>query len=146
MRAPREIIWPSLVLALAFSTSVGCGTGGSAAEPEIIPVPVGDAGRGRDVFMGTCRECHGADATGVPGAGDNLTVSTFIPSKSDAELVAFVKKGRALNDPMNKTGIAMPPYGSNPKLTDQELVDAITFIRTLIAGADEGRAAADEGE
>ena len=25
----------------------------------------------------------------------------------------------------------MPPYGSNPKLTDQEIVDALTYIRSL---------------
>ena len=104
---------------------------GGSAVVEVVPVPPGDAERGREVFLSTCRECHGADAKGIPGAGDNLTVSTFIPSKSDAELVAFVKTGRMMNDSMNKTGIAMPPYGSNPKLTDQEIVDALTYIRSL---------------
>ena len=108
----------------------GCGGCGNVVV-EVVPVPPGDAARGREVFLKTCRECHGVDAKGIPGAGDNLTVSTFIPSKSDAELVAFVKTGRMMNDPMNKTGIAMPPYGSNPELTDQEIVDAITYIRSL---------------
>jgi cytochrome c5 len=116
-------------LLLAVFVLSGCG--GGSAVVEVVPVPPGDAERGRDVFLATCRECHGADAKGIPGAGDNLTVSTFIPAKSDAELVAFVKTGRMMNDPVNKTGIAMPPYGSNPKLTDQEIVDAITFIRSL---------------
>ena len=107
----------------------GCGGGGGVVE--VVPVPPGDAERGREVFLSTCRECHGIDAKGIPGAGDDLTVSTFIPSKNDAELVAFVKTGRMMNDPMSKTGIAMPPYGSNPKLTDQEIVDALTYIRSL---------------
>ena len=68
---------------------------------------------------------------GSPALETTSPVSTFIPSKNDAELVAFVKTGRMMNDPMNKTGIAMPPYGSNPKLTDQEIVDALTYIRSL---------------
>ena len=121
----------AIAVSLAAWISSACG-GGGAAEIEIKPVPAGDAERGRNVFMATCRECHGTDAKGIPGAGDDLTVSSFIPSKSDAELVAFVKMGRQMNDPMNKTGIVMPPYGSNPRLTDQEIVDALTFIRTLL--------------
>ncbi len=40
------------------------GCGGGSAVVEIVPVPPGDAQRGRDVFLSTCRECHGADAKG----------------------------------------------------------------------------------
>jgi len=81
--------------------------------------------------MGTCFTCHGDDATGIEGSGTNLTVSEFIRTKTDAELVEYIKVGREMNDPLNTTGIAMPPYGANPMLTDQDLADVVAYLRTV---------------
>jgi disulfide bond formation protein DsbB len=67
----------------------------------------------------------------MPGLGKDMTTSEFIGSKSDTELVEFIKLGRALDDPLNTTGVPMPPMGANPALTDDELMAIVQFIRSL---------------
>ncbi len=122
-----------IVLSLILFTLGACGSGGgtNGAEAEIKPLPTGNAIDGESVFMGTCTKCHGKDATGIEGSGTNLTISEFFKDRSDAELVAYIKTGRPMNDPLNTTGIAMPPYGANPMLTDQDLADVVSHLRTV---------------
>ncbi len=81
--------------------------------------------------MQSCIACHGADAKGIPGLGKDMTTSDFVRSKSDAELVEFIKQGRAPDDPLNTTGVPMPPMGANPSLTDADLLAIVEFIRSL---------------
>jgi hypothetical protein len=68
--------------------------------------------------------------------------SEFIRSKSDDELLAFLKVGRAPWDPENTTKVQMPPRGGNPTLDDQKLRDVIAFLRLV----QESAAAAETGE
>jgi len=79
----------------------------------------------------TCAGCHGASGEGVLGLGVSLTNSEFVKSHSDSELVAFIKAGRAADDPENKTGNIMPAWGGNPSLTEADLHDLVAFLRTL---------------
>ena len=91
----------------------------------------GDAAHGAEVFAGTCATCHGPDAMGIEGLGKNLHANAFVADKSDAEMLDFIKNGRPAGDPLNTTGVDMPPKGGNPSLTDQDLVDVIAYTRTL---------------
>jgi disulfide bond formation protein DsbB len=50
---------------------------------------------------------------------------------SDGEFVEFVKNGRKITDPLNNTGVDMPPYGGNPALTEQDLFDIVAYVRSL---------------
>ena len=68
---------------------------------------------------------------GVQGLGKDMTTSTFIKDLDDAQLLEFIKKGRDASDPLNTTGVAMPPKGGNPALDDAKLMDIIAYIRTL---------------
>jgi mono/diheme cytochrome c family protein len=86
---------------------------------------------GKSLFSVTCTACHGKDAKGLPGLGKDMTTSEFIASKSDAELAEFIKQGRAVDDPLNTTGVPMPPMGANPALTDDDLLAVVQFIRSL---------------
>ncbi len=108
-----------------------CGGGDGEAESAASATLVGNVPGGEEVFMGTCIKCHGDDATGIEGSGTNLTISQFIREKTDAELIEYVKVGREMNDPLNTTGIAMPPYGANPMLTDQDLADVVAYLRAV---------------
>ncbi len=110
----------------------GNGAGTKSAEANIKPLPIGNPADGESVFMGTCIKCHGKDATGIEGSGTNLTISDFVRNHADAELVDYIKTGRPMNDPLNTTGIAMPPYGANPMLTDQDLADVVSYLRTVL--------------
>jgi disulfide bond formation protein DsbB len=81
--------------------------------------------------MGTCAACHGPTGEGVKGLGKDMTHSEFIAGLSDAELLEFIKKGRPIDDPLNTTGVMMPPKGGNPTLSDAQLTDIIAFIRSI---------------
>lgn len=91
----------------------------------------GNAANGQKLFAGTCASCHGPDAKGLPNLGKNLVTSQFVHGQTDAQLLAFVKKGRPASDPANTTGVDMPPRGGNPSLDDAKLTDIIAFIRTI---------------
>ena len=90
------------------------------------------AERGATLYT-TCAGCHGASGEGVSALGVSLTNSEFVSSQSDSDLVAFIKAGRAADDPENKTGatLCVPPLGGNPSLTESDLYDLVAFLRTL---------------
>jgi len=117
------------VLALAVG---GCG-GGSAELPTRAPAEGAspEVVHGEELASQSCSACHGQDFTGVPGLGASFYDSTFIQSHPDDELVEFIKEGRANDAPDNESGIAMPPYGGNTRLTDEDLSDIVAFLRTL---------------
>jgi mono/diheme cytochrome c family protein len=91
----------------------------------------GSVEQGKKLFQQTCAACHGMQGQGMPNLGKDMQTSAFIREKSDAELLAFIKKGRMPGDPANTTGVAMPPKGGNPALQDDQLRDIIAYIRTL---------------
>lgn len=91
----------------------------------------GDAAAGKAVFGTLCFACHGPEGKGIQGLGKDMTTSEFIAGKSDEELFAFVRTGRPIDDPLNTTGVAMPPSGGLPNLSDQDLTNIIAFIRTI---------------
>lgn len=96
---------------------------------------VGQAGGvGHDVFVASCSACHGAQGQGLEGLGKPLVASDFIRSKTDVELLAFIKTGRPIWDPDNSTGLDMPPRGGNPALSDEQIHTIIKYVRTLHPG------------
>lgn len=89
------------------------------------------SGIGHDLFIASCSACHGQHAEGMEGLGKPLATSPFVGSKTDEELIAFVKSGRPIWDPANTTGVDMPSKGGNPALTDEQLTDIVRYIRSL---------------
>lgn len=86
---------------------------------------------GHKLYASTCIACHGPDGAGIKGNGKPLATSEFIKSLDDDALLAFIKRGRDPSDPKNTTGIAMPPKGGNPALSDDDLLDVISYLRSL---------------
>lgn len=141
----KKLFYLSLALLLmsAFSLTA-CGGGGGAerlpqesgagagqAEAEVAQAFTGDPTAGQELFTGTCSACHGPTGEGVVGLGKNMTTSEFIAGKTDTELVDFIKVGRDPSDPLNTTGVAMPPKGGNPALDEEDLFDIVAYIRTI---------------
>lgn len=106
--------------------------GAAAGEAEAAAM-VGDAAAGEKVYQVSCVACHGPDARGVAGLGKSLHPedSNFISERTDAELVEYIKVGRRVDDPLNTTGIDMPPKGGNPAMTEQQMYDVVAYMRTL---------------
>ena len=112
----KKIIGITLLATLALGTTAFAGE---------------DAERGKMLFEQNCSACHGLDAKGVQGLGKDLTTSEFAAGKSDEEMVAFVKEGRAADHPLNTTGILMPPKAGNPALSDDDIKAIISYMRSL---------------
>lgn len=104
-------------------------TGSSA----VGALAAGDLAQGTRIWNTTCRSCHGVAGEGVAGQGRDIRSSEFIQSRDDLELVAYIKVGRTIGDPLNTTGMAMPPKGGNPLLTDQDLIHVVAYVRNFQA-------------
>ena len=113
----------ALVAAAPMVLAVAC-AGGPKATPEELAA-------GEKIFMTTCATCHGKDAHGLPKLGKDLHANQFIKENSDQQLIDYVKAGRLASDPLNTTGVAMPPKGGNPALTDVDIANAVKYLRTL---------------
>ena len=130
------------LLVLVGSMLAACGGGGTEAPapapaqpaatqpPAAAAMPAGDAAKGKEAFA-TCAGCHGPEGKGIEGLGKDMTTSEFIKSQTDEQLLAFLKTGRPAGDPLNTTGVDMPPKGGNPALTDEQLLDIIAFIHSI---------------
>lgn len=119
---------PVVVMLVALLASVAlaaCGGGGAPAEP------FGDPAAGQQAYTSTCVACHGQDAKGVTGLGKDLTTSTFLADQTDEEMLAFLLVGRQASDPLNTTGVDMPPKGGNPALSEDDLKNIVAYLRTL---------------
>jgi disulfide bond formation protein DsbB len=105
-------------------------------QPTTVAVVVYDpitVSAGEQIFQSTCAACHGFNAQGVPGLGKPLIGSEFVSSQSDEELVAFIERGRDITDPLNTTGVMMPPKGANPALSETNLYEVVAYIRSINA-------------
>lgn len=86
---------------------------------------------GNKLFHTTCVACHGQGGVGIAGNGKPLVDNAFLRSLDDEGVLAFVQKGRMPSDPANTTGIQMPPKGGNPALSEDDILDIISYLRTL---------------
>lgn len=119
------------LLGLSVLILTACGP----SVPAVTPTPTeppGDPIAGKTAYDKTCIACHGPDAKGMPNLGKDLTTSEFVKSKTNKELVDFLKVGRPATDPLNTTKVDMPPRGGNPALTDQDLLNIVAYVRTLV--------------
>ena len=121
-----------VVVALALAAAA-CG-GGSSDAPSETTAGGGGSGNvaaGDTVFQGTCATCHGPDAMGIEGLGKGLHDNEWVQAHDDDGLVDFLLVGRPAADPLNTTGVDMPPKGGNPSLNNDDLLDVVAFLRTL---------------
>ena len=122
--------WALLTLTLFVALALAA-CGGSAAgddQPAYSPELVAE---GETYYQQTCSACHGPEGLGIDNLGKNLVTSEFVRENTDAELLAYVQTGRAVDDPLNTTGIAMPPKGGNPALTDSQINAIIAYMRSI---------------
>lgn len=132
------------IAAMSMVSLSGCGKGSSSAQSTAgsadvpatthgaVPIPpVGNAVRGKKLFAENCAMCHGNHGQGVTLVGQDLQTSKFVFSRPAAKVVAFIKHGRSVTNPLNRRHIAMPPFGGNANLTNQDLYDIVAYLRKL---------------
>lgn len=103
----------------------------SASAEMGVTIDIEAYNRGREAYLSSCIACHGENGEAKPGLGKAIAGSEFIREIDDKGLVTFLKKGRDPSDPLNTTGIGMPPKGGNPALTDKHLEDLVAYMRGL---------------
>jgi len=89
------------------------------------------AAAGEEVYEVACIACHAEGGIGIEGLGKPLASSEFIQSRTDEQLLEFIVTGRGTNDPENTSGVAMPPRGGRPTMSDAELLAVVAYLRTL---------------
>lgn len=102
--------------------------------PEEAPGPTLDGtafASGKQLFAATCAACHGPSGLGVRGLGKSIATSRWVRDQSDSALLAFLQKGRDVNDPLNTTKVPMPPKGGNPGFTDEHLAQLVCYVRGM---------------
>jgi mono/diheme cytochrome c family protein len=79
---------------------------------------------GADSYKAKCAMCHGADGLAATPMGKSMKVLSFkdpaMIKAPDAQFIASTKNGK---------GTKMPAYAG--KLTDAQIKDVVSFIRTL---------------
>ncbi len=125
-RMPGLPAWtpPALVVSADAKEKALAAAGGDADLAAYIA-------SGNALFHQTCIACHGREGVGIKGNGKALAKNEFIKSLDDEALLAFIKQGRGPTDPKNTTGIQMPPKGGNPALSEDDILDIISYLRTL---------------
>lgn len=86
---------------------------------------------GETIFHRSCVACHGSKGVGMKGNGKALANNDVVRSLDDDALLAFIKQGRSPTDAKSATGIQMPPKGGNPAMSDDDILDVISYLRTL---------------
>ncbi len=125
----KKTLWIGLIFGVSMLLAACGGSGETEAEePAYSPEMIAE---GDALFQQTCSACHGTDAKCKPGLGKNLTISEFVKSSTDAELLTYVIEGRTSDDPLNTTGVAMPPKGGFDSLTDDDINSIIAFVRSI---------------
>lgn len=97
-----------------------------------------DGHAGYELYLASCAACHGVGAEGLEGLGLPLSTSGFVRSKSDKDLITFIKMGRPIWDENNVTGLDMPPKGGNPAITDEQLQSIVDYLQAVQASATGG--------
>lgn len=123
-------VMPALIFAVAVALlTTGCGD--DSVKVTTTAAASGPVAHGQQLARESCSACHGQEFEGVKNVGPALRDNHFIEDHTDDELIEFIKEGRSKDDPDSETGMAMPPYGGNPRLTDADLADIVLFLRTL---------------
>jgi mono/diheme cytochrome c family protein len=86
---------------------------------------LGDASRGAGLFASNCARCHGQRGQG--DLGPALANPAFQAAASDGYMTATILRGRGATQ-MPRFGVAATDH---PKLSPDEVVDIIAFVRTL---------------
>lgn len=96
-----------------------------ASAPALMPVdepdPVVTAMTGPQVYNTACLACHGAGVAGAPVLGDVAAWASRVAQGSD------VLNDHAINGYSGSAGY-MPAKGGRTDLSDQEVIDAVTYM------------------
>jgi len=84
-----------------------------------------NAAKGQEVYNNACAACHATGVGGAPKIGDK---ADWAPRIKQGDKVLFE---RAKNGFTGKKGV-MPPKGGNPNVSDADIKNAISYMKSKI--------------
>lgn len=103
--------------------------GDAASEADVAAIAAGTSGPGSVVFNAKCAVCHQRNGKGLPGVYPTLIGSNFATGDPGIP-IRIVLNG--LQGPIEREGKqfngVMQPWGN--VLSDQEIADVLSFVRT----------------
>ncbi|MBX3607103.1 MAG: cytochrome c5 family protein [Piscinibacter sp.] len=99
----------------------------AADDEQAFPRFADDRGdRGRTVWLGTCRACHGEGFADAPAVGDR---AAWAPRVAKGKPVLYEHALKGFFGPASQM---MPPRGGNPALSDEEVRLAVDYMVRLV--------------
>jgi mono/diheme cytochrome c family protein len=95
---------------------------------------------GYNIYRVTCAACHGFSGEGLDGIAPPLSGSEYVTGPSE-RLAAIILHG--ISGPIHVGGelynfnAPMPGLGSNPTISDKDIVDIITYLNNAFPGAED---------
>lgn len=105
------------VVVCAFHTNVF--SQGNGAEPSVD--------NGKNIYEQSCLACHQADGSGVPGLAPPLIHGTFVNGEK-VKLISIILQG--MEGVEIKGEVYANPMPAFNYLTDDEIADVLTYVRT----------------
>lgn len=102
----------------------------AAKMPNPVAVSPESVAAGKKLYMGRCQFCHGADAKGIPPAGDggrpapDLTDAVGGHGSSDGEIFDAIQNGV-------RPDLFMEPWGD--RMSDTDIWNLVNYTRSLTA-------------
>lgn len=119
-------------------TLAGCGGGGenqpaseTAAASPPVTAATGGGSAGEQLYQ-RCVTCHQANGEGLPNTFPPLAGSEFANAANPAVPIRILIRG--IQGPLTVKGVqyngVMPPYGVGIDMSDQEVADVLTYVRS----------------
>lgn len=102
------------------ATAEAAGTAATGADGETVA----DANPGKTTYEGVCVACHGTGLPNVPQVGKAEDWTARIAQGTEKLYE------HAINGLTGASGMAMPPKGGNPTLTDEQIHAAVDYMVT----------------
>ncbi len=135
----RADLWPRWPVPIAISIVIGLYAAGvvratqEQGEPAVSvesSATLMSLAGSRMLYTQSCASCHGRQGEGIDGLGSPLAGSPFMTGLTDNELLALIRDGRSADAVDNRSGIAMPPRGSQTDLSDEQILGIIHYLRS----------------
>lgn len=138
---------------LASMALLACGGSGEkpaegtpAAQPEAAPAAAAATPTGGEaIYTQRCITCHQADGAGLPGTYPPLAGSEYATAANPGVPARVVIHG--ISGPITVHGAQfnnlMPPYGVGVQMSDEEIAQLLTYVRSSFGNSASAVTAAD---
>jgi mono/diheme cytochrome c family protein len=124
--------WASLPIILSLAGLVACGGGDRTSDTTVAGGGAPAAGGRGEQLYARCITCHQADGQGTPGAFPPLAGAEYVTTANVEVPIRIVIHG--MEGPITVKGVdyngAMPPYGVGIEMSDAEVADVLTYVRS----------------